>query len=519
MRIPRFMIQCIRELYRDCSAEMVLLGQRWGLLPILSGIRQGCPASGSLFVLAMDPCIRYLMAKMGPKRGILTAFADDLAAAVKELFEALAILDRAFRTVALCSSLELHPGKVVVIPLWKFVESDVREAIRAVAPSLAAARIQDHGKLLGVLIGPGAPTRQWSSVRQELRARSRFLASLGLAWSGVMPLFRSHILPVASHLAQMCPMPAALYRTEESCTAVVLKTPYRAVPAALLSRGKAFGLGLDLPDLRTLGKAATFRAAEGSGVLDEVVRELTRARASRDCNVSPFLRDWTRAGVVGHMSRTHRDLKSSFASPPMYGRGLQAWVVKALRPDSEIRTAEEALSRRVSGLLGAPVSHASVVLLRTRMLSLQDCMPPVVVSSVVKSVCNAWTTSGRFSGPNLACPFGCRTVNGDKWAHFASCTAIRGMWRQACQNASTIFYNLTLETVLMLSPGLTSGEILEVALWVDVVGHLSNDMRALGMSPTRTLLEGGDMMVARLRQLAVQSDAARAVIRGIRVVV
>ncbi len=81
------------------------------------------------------------------------------------------------------------------------------------------------------------------------------------------------------------------------------------------------------------------------------------------------------------------------------------------------------------------------------------------------------------------------------------------------------FYNLTLEKVLMLCPDLTRQVVLEMALWVDVVGHLSNDMRALGMSPTRTLLEGGDMMSARLRQVAVQSDEARAVIRSIRVAV
>jgi hypothetical protein len=291
------MIKCIQELYRDGLAEIVLLGQRWGSLAIRSGIRQGCPASGSLFVLAMDPCIRFIMAALGPKRGILSAFADDLAAAVKNLYEALAILARAFQIVGLCSALVLHPGKVVVIPLWKFVESEVREAISAVAPFLAEARIQDHGKLLGVFVGPGAPTRQWTSVRQELRSRSRFLASLGMAWSGVLPLFRSHVLPVASHIAQMCPMPAHLYRTEESCMAVILKTPYRAVPAPLLFNGKSFGLGLDVPDLRTLGKAATFRAAESSGVLEEVARELTRARASREINISPFLRNWTRAGV------------------------------------------------------------------------------------------------------------------------------------------------------------------------------------------------------------------------------
>ena len=97
--------------------------------------------------------------------------------------------------------------------------------------------------------------------------RSRFLASLGMAWSGVLPLFRSHVLPVASHRAQRCPIPAAMFRTEESCIAIVTKTPYRAVPAKLNFQGKAYGLGMDVPDLRTLGQAATYLAADASVVL------------------------------------------------------------------------------------------------------------------------------------------------------------------------------------------------------------------------------------------------------------
>jgi hypothetical protein len=160
-------------------------------------------------------------------------------------------------------------------------------------------------------------------------------------------------------------------------------------------------------------------------------------------------------------------------------------VVKTLRAEAGLGEADAALGRRVSGLMGDRIPIAIVTQLRTRMLSLRDSMPPVVVSSIVKSVCNAWTTSGRFAGPNLPCPFGCRTVRGDKWSHFASCTVVRGLWRQACPSASPIFNNLSLEKVLLLCSDLSGDDVPQVALWADVVGHLSNDIRALGMSPTR----------------------------------
>ena len=58
--------------------------------------------------------------------------------------------------------------------------------------------------------------------------------------------------------------------------AILLKSPYGALPAQLLFQGKAFGLGIDVLNLRTLGKAATFTAAASSGVLEDVVSEQAR---------------------------------------------------------------------------------------------------------------------------------------------------------------------------------------------------------------------------------------------------
>ncbi len=70
--------------------------------------------------------------------------------------------------------------------------------------------------------------------------------------------------------------------------------------------------------------------------------------------------------------------------------------------------------------------------------------------------------------------------------------------------------------MLMISPDLPNEVVRQIALWVDVVGHLPNDIRALGITPSRIFSDGWDMIKARLGQIAVQSDEARAVIRGIR---
>ncbi len=90
------------------------------------------------------------------------------------------------------------------------------------------------------------------------------------------------------------------------------------------------------------------------------------------------------------------------------------------------------------------------------------------------------------------------------------------MWREACPNADPTCTELTLEKLLLIYADMPNEVVCQVALWADVVGHLTNDMRARGTTPSRALMDGGEMIRARLRQLAVQSDLARAVIIVIR---
>ncbi len=84
------------------------------------------------------------------------------------------------------------------------------------------------------------------------------------------------------------------------------------------------------------------------------------------------------------------------------------------------------------------------------------------------------------------------------------------------QYRSCFFAEVSLEVVLLLSPRLAPDVVVQLALWSDVVGHCANDIRAAGTAPALVLAVGHEMMAARLRFLAVQSDLSRDVIRGIR---
>ncbi len=68
MLVPLHITGSIRKLYLACSARMMFNGNMVGNIQILCGIKQGCPMSGSIFALAIDPCIRFMMEQLGPSR-------------------------------------------------------------------------------------------------------------------------------------------------------------------------------------------------------------------------------------------------------------------------------------------------------------------------------------------------------------------------------------------------------------------------------------------------------------------
>jgi hypothetical protein len=516
MKVPKRVLRAFAALYKDCFATILLLGGRWRRVPMLSGIRQGCPASGTLFALAIDPCIRYLISLLGPRGGMLNAYADDIAAVLRDLFVVLKSIDEAFLTIGRATALHLHPGKVQIIPLWKFDEAAVREQIKAIVPRLAKAKIQASGKLLGIFIGPGADVLQWCGVAEEIRSRSRYLASLNLAWSGVAPLYRSHVASVTSHILQFAAPSRELLQVESNCLAVVTKTPSRAVPLAVLTRLKELGMAVNFPSLSIMGEASTYRAMACSAAFPLMMAELARARRSRYCNLSPFLRWWTHGGVLGHLAKVKEHVEFISCTSPVENFGIQRWATKHLQDNISLATVDDCLARRLSTFLKQDTSAAQAATVRARLLAAKGFVPQCAIASMLRTVCNAWTTTGRFSGPTALCPFGCGALEGDRFAHFPCCTSLREMWGTACPGALDFINSISPHVVTLTATTMSSDEVVQAILWSDVVGQCCNDARA-NFPPRMVMGEfGRNMIIARLRFLGVQCDHTRFLIRRMR---
>ena len=114
---PAGVVSAIQELYRDNDHFWHFKGIKRFLFTVRSGVKQGCPLSTALFVLAMDPFIAALADTVGP-RGCLRVYADDIAIVMWQLVAQAPMIDRLFRLFAAIAALQIRHDKCVIAPLW-----------------------------------------------------------------------------------------------------------------------------------------------------------------------------------------------------------------------------------------------------------------------------------------------------------------------------------------------------------------------------------------------------------------
>ena len=145
---------------------------------ICRGIKQGCPLSGTLWALLVDLAVRFLCCSIQYKSSCLAAYADDLGFVLNDLWKGTQKLMEAFILIEKATTLSLNFGKAIIAPLCGYTLANVKERLKACAPTFAAAKIADHAEHLGVLLGPGAWEMAWKGPVAILRARAARIKSL-----------------------------------------------------------------------------------------------------------------------------------------------------------------------------------------------------------------------------------------------------------------------------------------------------------------------------------------------------
>eukprot|EP00959_Pyramimonas_sp_CCMP1952_P137662 2881093-Pyramimonas_sp.AAC.1 len=86
IRLPTALIDFLMFLYSGVNCYSEFGGVLIFMFPILSGSIHGCPASGTIFAVCMEPFVRdFDHAIVSKSRGIVRLCADDVGAAILKL--------------------------------------------------------------------------------------------------------------------------------------------------------------------------------------------------------------------------------------------------------------------------------------------------------------------------------------------------------------------------------------------------------------------------------------------------
>ena len=106
INMPLSFRTAIRRLYEGNTHQLLLKGQLFPSVTLLSGVRQGCPLSPTLFALAIDPLLHSLQALL--PEATIRAFADDIALVVPHMDQHWAAITAVFDEFAAVSGLEIN---------------------------------------------------------------------------------------------------------------------------------------------------------------------------------------------------------------------------------------------------------------------------------------------------------------------------------------------------------------------------------------------------------------------------
>jgi hypothetical protein len=259
---PTGLLLFFRQLYNNNVCYATIEGQRVLLYTILSGILQGCPASGSLFVLAVDPFYRMVKARIAGSRS--KAFADDLATIIQK-FSQIPLIKQCFDVLESVSGLALKPKKCVLIILGRDVDEAVMEEARAylihILPDWAKFRIETSGVYLGFRVGPsGGTCASWETPLLKYKDRANELGAAGLAPSLGARFYAMNVAPTLSYVEQLCEPTSALRIAEKSALEKVMHAPHNSFPGNAAFLLDQAGL-VPLRSIVVRGEAARYRTA------------------------------------------------------------------------------------------------------------------------------------------------------------------------------------------------------------------------------------------------------------------
>jgi hypothetical protein len=495
--VPAQLLQAIHALYQKCRAYILFGGDAEQFIDMQAGIKQGCPASGSIFALALDPFLRKLLTAIPRQLGTLAAFADDIAAVVPEILAFLTTIAPMFSLFAQASGLRLNPQKTIIIPIGKLDPSKITAHIAEHIASWREIKLARAGKLLGVMLGPESATTRWAQAGEKYWTTSRASkASAGGFWQALRH-YRVFAFSVLCHLAQFADIPQHIARMENLALQGLTKSPFNTFPSPSINTLCNIGAPLEAPSLAAMNTAALVRNATTSQIFFCARHRYQNDESDEEALIVRRPAEWASSSVVLCTEHAYeRVIALPIDIDSLPSQGFQRALVATLRarvPDPW----HSLLHRRLIRWFSA-VADPHVQRLLTNIRVAFSTLPQSAVMAWLRVVLNGIPTSARMQGGRASCLF-CGWGEGDRVEHMVHCPSLANFVRNQMPQLASWEGPVARPLAVCLQFPASSLQLLrETIVFGDVLYHTHRHIRHGSRCRPEELAQ------ARVRYLAVR---------------
>ena len=402
---------------------------------VTAGVLQGCPLSGLIFVLVIDPLLRAIQATIDKQKlGMTRACADDVGCALRSA-ASLCHLHDLFKIIERVANLRLKPSKCNIVPLWRrfslHVTTVLKDTLRAKVPLWQAFNIVPYARYQGFWLGPAATDcMQWAAPLEKLKERVARLVASGVPPSTCTLQYAIRCLPVLGYVAQLVPLRQARgLEVDTGCK--LLRLPGRALPADALLHLHEVGC-LRIQSLSAACLAALLRTAVGHTICWAPTWDRLLELNEQEVNMNqwrkrrPWSEHWCAPSFVHNLWLGSRGLEAR-QGEPRSSRCMQVALHAALAAKAEGRPIQSVIY--ASLVAQRPFDVADHLLrsvrsyipgLRLMPSSLRSALrkfSPQTSLHAVRFCVGGWPTARRMHSSPLPCFF-CGSPNADDMEHY-----------------------------------------------------------------------------------------------------
>ena len=417
---------------------------------MLSGVIQGCPLSGTLFAIAMDPVLTIMNKKIEQRDlGHVRACADDIGIVLRSL-SSLSVSHPIFSATKLASGLDLKPTKCNIIPLGQMnnvTKQHIYQWLIDNLPEWKDFNALECAKYLGFYLDPGVSMHSYNAPFYKWACRAKEISSANIGPAASAFACNTEAASTLSYIGQLLLFPSTLFNQQDALMFSLLNIPYKGLGASLPFHLKTHTGGLSFTCIRTYNLAALSRTALVTvDVWHQHFNALTNY--SHTCNLNQYMSGrlcplhWRTDPIAVTLSHA-ANFFQEFMEWHMHTTRLlnqttnlpkpQANIYKAMLPHIQHDSTCHNLELRATRIFGDPPPPLLTRFNWPNFLVKLTAAPPIphIKIHVLKTLLNCWPTSHRMHEVlRRSCIFGCmhgpttQSIHKDSIIHDSLCNVL-----------------------------------------------------------------------------------------------